>query len=137
MTLVPVAATAAHLVVLATGNPGEVPVPIGADGALPVRTAGGAAIAVEPESAPWQLGADGGADGDWLGALLIVPLTTSPGLVSISDGGGDAIPIFAGGANSVGNLLPVHVPLGMTSAAGGWEVTTGANVNIVAIGNFT
>src|SRR5688572_736482 len=39
------------------------------------------------------LGATGGA-GDYLTGLLIVPATTSPGAVSIKDGGGSAVTVF-------------------------------------------
>lgn len=61
------------------------------------------------------LGATGGV-GDYLAGLLIVPATTSPGAVSIKDGGGSAITVFAGGALSV---------------------STGTNVSVIAIGKFT
>jgi hypothetical protein len=83
------------------------------------------------------LGATGGATGDYLASLLIVPATTSPGAVSIKDGSGTAIPIFAGGTSSVSNLVPFPAPLGIKSAAGAWKVTTGANVSVIASGNFT
>jgi len=82
------------------------------------------------------LGATGGT-GDYLASLLIVPATTSPGVVSIKDGGGSAITVFTGGASSVSNLVPFTVALGIYSAAGAWQVTTGANVSVVAAGNFT
>jgi hypothetical protein len=78
-----------------------------------------------------------GAAGDYLASLLIVPATTSPGAVSIKDGSGTAIPIFTGGASSVSNLVPFSAPLGIKSVAGAWKVTTGANVSVVASGNFT
>jgi len=82
------------------------------------------------------LGATGGT-GDYLAAILIVPATTSPGAVSIKDGAGSAITIFTGGTDSVSNLVPFTIPLGMTSGAGAWQVTTGANVSCIGIGNFT
>jgi hypothetical protein len=83
------------------------------------------------------LGATGAA-GDVLAKLLIVPATLSPGTVSIKDGaGGSAITVFTGGASSVSNLVPFLVPLGMTALSDGWRVTTGANVSVVAIGDFT
>jgi hypothetical protein len=83
-----------------------------------------------------SLGATGAA-GDYLGGLVIVPATTSPGAVSIKDGAGNAITIFTGGASSVSNLVPFQVPLGLKSAAGAWKVTTGANVSVIATGDFT
>lgn len=78
-----------------------------------------------------------GAIGDYLASLLIVPATTSPGAVSIKDGSGTAIPVFTGGASSVSNLVPFPAPLGIKSVAGAWKVTTGANVFVIASGNFT
>jgi hypothetical protein len=78
-----------------------------------------------------------GAVGDMLRQLIIVPATTSPGNVQIKDGAGTAITLFAGGATSVPNLLPIVVPIGARSINGAWQVTTGANVSVVALGNFT
>lgn len=78
-----------------------------------------------------------GAVGDDLDGLLIVPATTSPGQVSIKDGGGSAIIIFTGGASSVSNLVPFFVPLNLRSLAGAWSVTTGASVAAIGTGNFT
>lgn len=78
-----------------------------------------------------------GATGDYLSHLTIVPATTSPGAVSIKDGGGSAITVFAGGASSTSSLVPFSVALGARSAAGAWKVTTGANVSAVAFGVFS
>lgn len=85
------------------------------------------------------LGATGGV-GDYLALLLIVPATTSPGNVLIQDGNGSEITVFAGGASSVSNLVPFPIPLGMktvNATTPGWKVTTGANVSVIGIGNFT
>jgi hypothetical protein len=78
-----------------------------------------------------------GALGDFLAGVLIVPASTSPGAVSIKDGAGAAITIFAGGANSVSNLAPIFVPLGITSVAGAWKITTGTSVSAIGSGRFT
>ena len=79
-----------------------------------------------------------GAEGDYLKGVLIVPGTTAAAAVSIKDGGGSAITIFAGGATSaLSDLTPFLVPLGLYSTAGAWQVTTGANVTAIGIGNFT
>lgn len=78
-----------------------------------------------------------GAAGDTLGVLWIVPATTSPGAVSIKDGSGSAITIFAGGASSVGSLQAFPFSLDLPSQSGAWKVTTGANVSVVAVGDFT
>lgn len=78
-----------------------------------------------------------GAIGDRLDGVLIIPATTSPGAVSIEDGNTNTV-IFAGGASSVASLVPFYVPLGgILSVAGGWEITTGANVSAIAFGQFT
>lgn len=83
------------------------------------------------------LGPTNGALGDYLTGLLIIPATTSPGAVTITDGSGSAITVFAGGASSVSNLNPFFVTLGLKSASGAWKVTTGTNVSVIASGDFT
>lgn len=80
------------------------------------------------------LGATGGT-GDYLAGLLIVPATTSPGAVSVLDNA-TSITVFAGGASSVSTLIPFFVPIGAKSVSGAWKVTTGANVSVVAVGDF-
>jgi len=77
-----------------------------------------------------------GALGDYLAGFLIVPATSAPGAVSLLDNT-TSMPIFAGGASSVSNLVPFFVPLGARSVSGAWKVTTGANVSVIAVGNFT
>jgi hypothetical protein len=74
--------------------------------------------------------------GQFLSHLIIVPATTSPGAVSITDGSGSAISVFAGGADSISALYPAAVPLGLNSISGAWKVTTGANVSVIAVGDF-
>jgi hypothetical protein len=82
-----------------------------------------------------------GAQGDVLSGLLIIPASVSPGAVSVTDGSaGTARTLFAGGTNSVSNLVPFFVPMGagaLSLASGGWRVTTGANVAVYAFGEFT
>lgn len=79
-----------------------------------------------------------GAVGDELHRLVIIPGTTSPGAVSVQDStAGAAITIFPGGASSVTELRPMIVDLDMTSTAGKWFITTGANVTAIAVGRFT
>lgn len=73
--------------------------------------------------------------GDILEKLVIIPATTSAGNVSIQDGGGTAISVFVTGTLS--NLAPIQVPLGIRSKVGGWTVTTGASVSVIAVGRFT
>lgn len=78
-----------------------------------------------------------GASGDWLDGLLIVPESTSPGAVSIKDGAGSSVTVFAGGASSVSNLVPFFIPVLAQSGSGAWSVTTGTNVHVFATGRFT
>lgn len=82
-----------------------------------------------------MLGATGAA-GDYLAGVLIIPATVSPGAVSIEDGSTN-ITIFAGGTDSLLTLHPFFVPLGIKSTSGGWEITTGANVSVIGVGDFT
>ncbi len=77
-----------------------------------------------------------GATGDYLAGLLVVPATTSPGVVTILDNA-TSINVFAGGASSVSNLVPFFIYIGANSVSGAWKVTTGANVSVFAVGNFT
>lgn len=74
--------------------------------------------------------------------LLIQPLTTSPGVVTLYDGDGTGEVTryhFPGGASSVADLKPFYVPLGITSinqvgtlSNEGWHIDTGANVSVIA-----
>lgn len=77
-----------------------------------------------------------GATGDYLTSILVVPATTSPGAVTVTDGS-TGITVFTGGASSVADLKPFSVPLGIASVSGAWKVTTGASVSVIGIGNFT
>lgn len=77
-----------------------------------------------------------GATGDYISGLLVIPATTSPGNVLLLDNA-TSITVFTGGATSVSSLVPFFIPLGMISVSGAWKVTTGANVSVIGIGNFT
>ena len=81
------------------------------------------------------LGATGAA-GDDIDGLLVIPATTSPGNVLLLDNA-TSITVFVGGSSSVVTLIPFYIPLGMRSVSGAWKVTTGANVSVIGIGNFT
>jgi hypothetical protein len=80
-----------------------------------------------------------GAAGDFLEAIIVMPASTSPGAITIKDGSaGSAITIFPGGANSVADLKPFTVRLGLrATGAGGWQLATGAAVAAIATGIFT
>lgn len=78
-----------------------------------------------------------GAAGDFLSGILATPATTSPGAISIKDGSNTAIVVFTGGATSVSSLVPFFIPLNLISLSGAWQITTGANVSALGIGDFT
>jgi hypothetical protein len=81
-----------------------------------------------------------GAVGDRLDYLLVVPATTSPGIVEVQDADGTAVTVFTGGASSVSNLTPFTIIWGKACTGvttPGWKITTGANVSVVAFGNFS
>lgn len=75
-----------------------------------------------------------GAAGDILERVIIVPETTGAGTVAIKDGSTTAINIFVAGTLS--DLKPHIVYLGMRSSSGAWQITTGANVHVIAVGRF-
>lgn len=77
-----------------------------------------------------------GAIGDYMAGLLVIPATTSPGNVLLLDNV-TSITVFTGGASSVSNLVPFFIPIQAKSVSGAWKLTTGANVSVFAVGNFT
>lgn len=76
-----------------------------------------------------------GAAGDWLDFVLIIPETTAAGTVTLEDGANAAINIFVSG--TLASLVPFAVPIRANSANGAWKISTGANVHVRAVGNFT
>lgn len=79
------------------------------------------------------------AAGSWVGMIVLVPVTTSPGAVTMKDGSaGTDVTIFAGGSNSVLDLSPRGAPpFGYGSETTGIFITTGANVRAFVYGNWT
>lgn len=80
-----------------------------------------------------------GAQGDLLKSLVCVVTTAATAAVSIKDGaGGSSIAVFP---NSPGGGVGTYaLNLGLlatTAASGGWRVTTGAGVAVIAVGRFT
>jgi hypothetical protein len=81
-------------------------------------------------------GATGGI-GDYLHELIILPAVVAAGAVSLEDGTGTNYTIHpGGGTTALTQLYPIVVPLGLVSALGAWEVTTGANVSVICKGRF-
>jgi hypothetical protein len=82
-------------------------------------------------------GGNGGAVGDTLECLTIIPAAANCGAVSIKDGSGTAITLFAGGGTSaLQSLAPINIELYAISTNGPWQITTGANVSVIATGAF-
>ena len=79
-----------------------------------------------------------GALGDHLDTIIIIPLTASPGAVSLQDGTQTAVTLFAGSGllGSLADPIPVQLKLDVVSQYGAWKVTTGSNVAVLAIGEF-
>jgi hypothetical protein len=80
------------------------------------------------------LGLNGRA-GDFISHVIIVPETTAAGTVALLDGAVSRN-IFVTG--TLADLRSFTVPLCMTSGeSGGWKITTGANVHVIAVGIFS
>lgn len=78
-----------------------------------------------------------GAVGDRILRLIIIPATAAGGLVTLLDGS-TSIPIYVGGATTaLTEVKPITVELGMVSVSGPWKITTGANISVIAVGDFT
>lgn len=80
------------------------------------------------------LGASGAA-GDYLSHVTVTPATTAPGVVTIIDGSTTVIPWLGGTVGA--DLKPFTIDVRANSATGAWKITTGANVSVVAFGQFT
>lgn len=102
----------------------------------PVKLAGQTEYETVAASATAQVLGTAGATGNFISHLLVIPATTSPGNVLLLDNA-TSITVFTGGASSVSNLIPFTIPLNMVSVSGAWKVTTGANVSVIAVGDFT
>ncbi len=76
-----------------------------------------------------------GAAGDYLSHLVVTPTTTAAGAISIKDGSGSAYTVFNTG--TLADLKPFIIDLRLTSLLGAWQVTTGANVTVLACGRFS
>lgn len=89
-----------------------------------------------PVSATTTLGPTGRA-GDFITRLIVTPLTVAPGAVSIKDGADPAEQLYAGSAAYDADLKPFVIEVGAKSNTGAWQVVTGANVTVTAVGRFT
>lgn len=76
-----------------------------------------------------------GAKGDRIERIIIVPATTAPGNVLLLDNA-TSITVYTGGTVGA-DLIPMVIDIGATSVSGAWKITTGANVSVIAVGNFS
>jgi len=87
------------------------------------------------ESASAQaLGRAGGARGDQVDHLIVIPQTNAPGIVTLTDGSTD-YPLYLGGSDAT--LKPFTIVVDLKSLTGAWKITTGAHVKVLAVGRFT
>lgn len=104
------------------------------DGGWPVTANGRQYQPVAASQIAALLGAVG-AIGDTLDQLWLMPATTAPGTVIVLDG---ALPVWTWPAGiTVTSLAPIFIPLNLRSVAGGWNITTGADVAVLASGAFS
>lgn len=106
------------------------------DGNTQIAAGGRPYQAVAANTASANLGAKGGAAGDTIDYVWIFPTTTTPGNVVISDG---ATAIWTMSGVTLSSTQPIPVPLNLRSQnnPGGWKISTGANVSVLAVGLFT
>lgn len=79
------------------------------------------------------LGATGAA-GDYLSHIVIQPATTGAGTVTVKDG---TTVIFTFTTGTLADLSSKTVPFSAFSVNGAWKVTTGSNVAVLGVGDFT
>lgn len=78
-----------------------------------------------------------GGQGDVIEHLIIVPETLTPGLVQLKDGTDAAFNVFNTGVGAAGlnsELRPFVLRLGIRSRVGAWQITTGAQIHVIAVG---
>lgn len=90
---------------------------------------------VEASASDQVLGASGAA-GDFIAGVLVIPETLDAGSVTLTDDSGSVV-LFEGGTGSVGCLVPFYIPLGLRSSGSGWSISTGADVHVLATGDFS
>ncbi len=82
-------------------------------------------------------GGGGGATGDYLSHVVVVPAAVGCGVVTITDNATAIISFPGGGTTPLSNLVPFVISVGALSSSGAWKMTTGASVSVVAVGKFT
>jgi len=74
-----------------------------------------------------------GTIGDEITSILVIPTSSTPGTISIKDGIGSSMTVWAG----TGSDRPFALPIRAKSFNGGWSITTGANVTAFVSGQFS
>lgn len=78
-----------------------------------------------------------GATGDYLAGYVVYPQVVGCGAVTIFDNA-TSLGVFPGGGTTpLPSCIPFFVPVGVYSVNGPFRATTGANVSILPVGNFT
>jgi hypothetical protein len=75
-----------------------------------------------------------GAAGDYLHSLIVTVNTALTSGVSLTDGVTNIVVVPANVATGVGVIV---LPMNMASLTSGWKVTTGAGVQVIAVGIFS
>ncbi len=78
-----------------------------------------------------------GATGDWLQRVIITPAVVACGVVTILDGSTAVISFVGGGTTALDDVKPFAIEIGAKSNTGAWKITTGANVSVMAVGDFS
>lgn len=74
--------------------------------------------------------------GDYLDSVVVSPLTSAAGVVTILDGTTAVISVAATLTGAT-NITPYTIYVGaVATSTKGWNITTGANINALAIGRF-
>lgn len=78
-----------------------------------------------------------GQQGDFIERLVIVPAVVAAGAVTLIDGS-TSITVYAGGATTaLTTVAPFVVEIMAHSQTGPWKITTGSNVSVIAVGDFS
>ena len=75
-----------------------------------------------------------GAAGDYLHSLIVTVNTALTSGVSLTDGVTNIVVVPANVATGIGVFV---LPMNMASLSSGWKVTTGAGVQVIAVGIFS
>lgn len=82
------------------------------------------------------LAQSGGGKGSILRSLVLVVSTAATATVSIKDGSNTAIVVFPNSPGGGIGTYNVAFGEGIRSTSGAWQITTGAGVAVIAVGQF-